>query len=95
MNGIFVGLLSFFIFLNCISSSPSPIQRNADPSCPPYGCIVDTSFCFCGVTQTPDDRCCKATCTSCPPDFNVKPWLTIDWNTFNVSALDLSLFGRK
>ncbi|CAF1048131.1 unnamed protein product [Rotaria sordida] len=95
MNKIFVGLLSIFVFLNCISSLPSPIRRNADSSCPPYGCIVDTSFCFCGVTQTPDDRCCTATCTPCPPDFNVKPWLTMDWSSFNFSALDLFPLGRK
>ncbi|CAF0958273.1 unnamed protein product [Rotaria sordida] len=95
MNKIFVGLLSIFVFLYCISSLPSPIRRNADSSCPPYGCIVDTSFCFCGVTQTPDDRCCTATCTPCPPDFNVKPWLTMDWSSFNFSALDLFPLGRK
>jgi hypothetical protein len=87
MKGIF---LFVFILFNGVLSSPAPVQFNADPSCPPYGCIVDTSFCFCGVKQTPDDRCCAATCAPCPPDFNVKPWLT-----FNFSALDLSSLGRK
>ena len=94
MKNIFVSLLFVCIFLHYVHSSPTPIQSNADPSCPPYGCIVDTSFCFCGVTQTPDDRCCAATCTACPPGFNVKPWLTMDWSSINWGALNLTILGK-
>ncbi|UJR36684.1 hypothetical protein I4U23_029401 [Adineta vaga] len=92
MKAIFVGLLLISILFNVIISSPTP---NADASCPPYTCIGDTSFCFCGVTQTPEDRCCKATCTPCPPDFNVKPWLNTDWNSLNFLSVEIPLFGRK
>ena len=91
MKKAVLSLVLISIFINSIVSSPT---SNADASCPPYTCIVDTSFCFCGVTQTPEDRCCKATCTPCPPDFNVKPWLTIDWSSFTLPPIQFPLLRR-
>ncbi|CAF1043349.1 unnamed protein product [Adineta steineri] len=83
----FASLLIIVIVLNGILSSPT--------SCPPYSCIVDSSYCFCGVTQTPDDRCCTMKCTQCGPEFFNQPWLTMNWGSFDFSTLDLSLPGRK
>ena len=93
MQYTFLGLVVALTLLTLILSSPAPIQRNANPSCPPYSCIIDTSLCFCGVKLTPEDPCCAATCAPCGPDFTVKPWLNFNFSSLNFDGIDFSFLG--
>ena len=93
MKPTLLGLIVALTFVAHILSSPAPIQRNAHPSCPPYSCIIDTSLCFCGEKLTPEDPCCAATCAPCPPDFNVKPWLTFNYSSLNLEGIVFPFLG--